>query len=460
MHGTRAIVVSLFLTTWPVLAGAPMFTALDRIDRVSGEEAGVQTLAFADIDGDSIVDMVSADGDNEEVSLFRGVGDGTFGAPELIGEIDLPTAVVIADLTSPFVSGGDVDGNLDVVVGDDIGGLQIFIGHGDGTFDPPDQSFDDLDTVEIAGLAAADFDGDGRDDVAILESFDGVYFLCNEQGTMQPCPTAVVFLDEFSFELADIDVGDFDGAGDLDVAVVDRETGDLFVVQGAGDGTFDEEIVPLSIGADVISPRALRVGRIDGDDIDDIAVVSFDFDTEVSTLTVFNGSASGLTNRADYPAGTFGDALVLNDLDRDGDLDAIVVGQEELVATGDAVLLLGDGQGGFGAPAGTAVAALAGGRGVEAVDLDGDGDSDLVGVVEAGTQLQVLLNEAAVAPVCVGDCNGNGTVAISELVRGVNIALGRAAVGECTAMDRNGNGAVAISELVAAVSNLLSGCSV
>ena len=61
--------------------------------------------------------------------------------------------------------------------------------------------------------------------------------------------------------------------------------------------------------------------------------------------------------------------------------------------------------------------------------------------------------------VCVGDCNGDGTVAINELITGVNIALGSAALDACPAFDGSGDGTVAINELIAAVNAALAGCA-
>ncbi len=389
-----------------------------------------------------------------------GVGDGTFRAPQLIGEVDLPTAVAVADVTSAFISGGDVDGIPDVIAADELGGLQIFIGRGDGTFDPPDQSFDDLETVEITGVAVADFDGDGRSDVALLESFDGVYFLCNDAGTLQPCPTSVVLLDDFSFELVDIDVGDFNGGG-LDIAVADFDAGLAYVIYGNGDGTFDELIEPIEIGEVGVEVQALRVGRIDANDTDDLVVLSFDSESNpaTSSLSVFTGSeGSTAMDRADFPAGDLGVALVLDDIDGDEVLDVVVVGEEEFGDNEFSGFLRGTG-GEFEAPLSAGLEAIAGARALESGDLDGDGKPDLVAVVDGGSRIQVLLNRSAARPVCAGDCDGDGAVAINELIRGVNIALGNADLASCVAVDRDGNDAVAINELIAAVNNALNGCA-
>jgi hypothetical protein len=63
------------------------------------------------------------------------------------------------------------------------------------------------------------------------------------------------------------------------------------------------------------------------------------------------------------------------------------------------------------------------------------------------------------APMCVGDCNGDGTVAINELITGVNIALGNQLLSTCPAFDADGDGSVAINELITAVNNALGACS-
>ncbi len=65
----------------------------------------------------------------------------------------------------------------------------------------------------------------------------------------------------------------------------------------------------------------------------------------------------------------------------------------------------------------------------------------------------------ALAPECVGDCDGDSEVQISELVRAVNIALSGAGIDRCALADANQDGTVAINELVIAVNNALLGCA-
>ncbi|HXQ23876.1 MAG TPA: hypothetical protein VN812_19505 [Candidatus Acidoferrales bacterium] len=59
---------------------------------------------------------------------------------------------------------------------------------------------------------------------------------------------------------------------------------------------------------------------------------------------------------------------------------------------------------------------------------------------------------------CVGDCNGNGSVTIDELLTLVNIALDAAPLPSCVAGNANHDGQITIDEILAAVNNALNGC--
>lgn len=71
-----------------------------------------------------------------------------------------------------------------------------------------------------------------------------------------------------------------------------------------------------------------------------------------------------------------------------------------------------------------------------------------------------LSHRAMGAPLCGGDCDGNGTVGINELLMGVSISLGRNTLAQCPAMDTRDSNAVQVADLVAAVGNALNGCPV
>ena len=70
----------------------------------------------------------------------------------------------------------------------------------------------------------------------------------------------------------------------------------------------------------------------------------------------------------------------------------------------------------------------------------------------------IALCPTATGTVCVGDCDGRGSVTIDELIKGINIALGAASLDQCPRFDTNGSGTVTIDELIKGVNNALTGC--
>jgi hypothetical protein len=70
----------------------------------------------------------------------------------------------------------------------------------------------------------------------------------------------------------------------------------------------------------------------------------------------------------------------------------------------------------------------------------------------------IAWSNSATAQVCVGDCNGDGSVTVDEIVTMVNIALGLSEVSSCAAADPGGDGMVTVDEILTAVNNALNGC--
>ncbi len=133
------------------------------------------SLASGDVDGDGILDLVTADEGTSTVTILpgngaAGMGDGTFSAPFSVASPGEARHVAIADLND--------DNHADLVVShDNIGALTILPGLGGG-------AFDDAVTYGIGRKAVqsliGDFDGVGMDDVAVIGETTGrVLFLLN-----------------------------------------------------------------------------------------------------------------------------------------------------------------------------------------------------------------------------------------------------------------------------------------
>lgn len=81
----------------------------------------------------------------------------------------------------------------------------------------------------------------------------------------------------------------------------------------------------------------------------------------------------------------------------------------------------------------------------------------------SGAPLAALTTDGSIEvteppPVCVGDCDGSGSVTIDELLLGVNMAIGSAGLSSCPVFNADGDNRISVNELVLAVNNALRGC--
>jgi hypothetical protein len=100
-----------------------------------------------------------------------------------------PYSIVIADFNR--------DGKLDLAIPAGSQSVAVLLGNGDGTFRAPIYTFDG----NGVGLASADFNGDGKPDLAAIGASGIAILLGNGDGTFQ---TATFISTEF-----------FDGKGNL-----------------------------------------------------------------------------------------------------------------------------------------------------------------------------------------------------------------------------------------------------
>ena len=182
------------------------------------------------------------------------------------------------------------------------------------------------------GFSTGDLDRDGLIDLVFPPPRLGdgmpVVFLQTATGWKQ---WDAVKWPEARFDYGDAGVADFDGDGNLDIALACHFSRN-FVLYGNGKGDFTR-MTELPRVNPAASSRALEVGDLDRDGRPDLVFLA-ELDLEMGTneqigsglVTVCLNAKSGwrAVEGAGGRSNLFGDQVVLGDFDADGDLDVLV----------------------------------------------------------------------------------------------------------------------------------------
>jgi hypothetical protein len=284
--------------------GAPTFYS-------TGPGSDPQGLALADLSGNGKLDLVVADTGTNSVSVFMGNGDGTFQAP-----VDYPTGG-----TYPTnVAVGDVngDGTPDIVViNNDSNDVSVLLGNGDGTFASP-ATYPDGATAAggvTAGssIVLADFNGDGKLDIAAENPVFGVSVLLNNGDGSFGSPALYTF--EYQNGITDLTAADLTGDGVMDL-VVAGGYGLGYVMLGNGDGAFTTSTIYDTPPSPAYGAGAVGVAVADfnGDGIPDLV-----FGSSGGQLAFLQGNGDGTFQPNVWvDAGPDPAYLTVGDFDGDG----------------------------------------------------------------------------------------------------------------------------------------------
>jgi hypothetical protein len=335
------------------------------------------TVIVGDFNHDGKLDLAVGAGGSfpSSILILLGKGDGTYHKPLTNGFSGTALQLAAADLNN--------DNHLDLAAVDAINNqVSIFLGSGNGMVgDHADLSLPA--SGGVAGSVAADFNGDGKLDVAVAQ------FNQNEKGitgfvTVLPGNGNGTFEKPIKNRVSNVGIGqlvaeDFNGDGKLDIATAFvPATGGISVVLGNGDGTFGSPIdSPINITLNV---QNMIGGNFNDDNKADLVLLSLDNSNAFSPLYVLlsNGDGTFQPNLVyNVPEIAFG--LTAGDFNHDGNLDIAVAA----TVSDELLIFLGRGDGTFAAPISYGMPGLTP-TNVKAADFNGDGKIDLVATTSQG----------------------------------------------------------------------------
>ena len=177
-------------------------------------KADFALIATGDFNGDGIPDFVTPNyfEFGGSPTIFLGKGDGTFTFKKVSFTLDyFPTSVVVGDFNR--------DGVLDLAFSD-LNGVEIALGNGDGTFNETSASPIAVPT-ELYSLQVGDFNHDGKLDLAGWDTYFGqiVILLGAGDGTFAVTETSPG-VSAPAFGTRQMAAADFNGDGAPDVALL------------------------------------------------------------------------------------------------------------------------------------------------------------------------------------------------------------------------------------------------
>lgn len=316
-------------------------SALEPITTIAGQ-FGLRESIGADVNGDGRVDVISLNTELQTLSVSTG-GDSLFNSP---------VSISLADYALPLENSVSIESN-------------------------------------IQALSRADLDGDGSDEI-ILRIADGILIYRWNGTTLETIQQV-----QIEGETHVMSVADFDGDGDVDIAIgVRNHQGDesLRIMKNDA-GTFMQSVVlPLDVRIKGDSARQILIQDWTNDGLPDISVLTFS-----DALQIFKNRGSlqfePLAAPAPFPPGVV-ESVAVSDFNKDGMLDiaALHQGQQGLslfLACGEGMTFNGLKEIRLSSSAPALESFM-----LRAVDLDSDGDLDLVAARSLLDQLIVIRNLA------------------------------------------------------------------
>jgi flagellin len=328
---------------------------------------------------------------------------GTFGAAISSSSTSGASDIKVADLNG--------DGLDDIVrLNGASSYVATYLSQGDGSYTVSFTANAGLAGPAGRGLTIGDIDSDGDNDLA--------YYVPIGVGAMQYLQIAlndgsggftVGQLLDAGRSLYDVELGDLNGDGNLDMVAITGNNNSYHVYLGNGNGTFTA--LATSNGSAGQDPGAITLGDFDGDSALDMVIVS---NNGTPQFRYFRNTGSGTF--AAYTAFDSGFAAVdveSADFNNDGNLDVI---------NSAGRIVLGNGNGTFGTGAATGLSGM-----LDVADVNGDGNMDVLSITTSAFFVSLgngdgtfaaatsITTAAGLTDTGIGDFNGDGVLDLAAV---------------------------------------------
>lgn len=302
---------------------------VQKIDSVNGTYKG----AVEDFNNDGYLDVVFCQEYYDALAVLLGFGDGTFRDPiiYLTGAGSYPTSITANDF--------NLDGKLDIAVANNHqNSISILLGYGNGTFSSQSVYFLYNNGAPLS-IISRDFNNDKWPDVAIGiqgQNSLGIFF---GKGNGTFLPPFISLTGDGSIP-QDINAGDFNKDGQLDIIIANTDSGNVGIILGHVYGSFFNEI-NYSTGNNSY-PFSIGLGDFNNDGRLDVVVSNMLDDN----IAVFLGYASeNFVSTTTKRIGKLSEpvSIAVGDFNNDTCLDVVVADR----GTNEIVVLQGTGYGTF-----------------------------------------------------------------------------------------------------------------
>ena len=388
-------------------------------------ENGPLSVKLGDVNGDGILDMVTANRVSNSASVLLGNGNGTFGGQTSFATGSAPDSVTLGDVNG--------DGKLDIVTTNgNTDDASVLLGNGNGTFQTQISTTAFAMGSALRSVTLGDVNGDGKLDIitANFGTDSAGVLLGNGNGTFLNPTTFTTGIGSTPFSVT---LGDVNRDGILDIVTANQGNSSASVLLGNGNGTFGGQ---TSFVTGTV-PCSVTLGDVNGDGKLDILTANAGDATASVLLGNGNGTFGGQTP---FTTDTQPISVTLGDVNGDGKLDIITANY----GSNSASILLGIGDGTFATQANFTTGTKP--YSVTLGDVNGDGALDIVTANRNSNNATILLNTATstnsvnFAPqatfttgfrpisVKLGDLNGDGILdmvnANSAFSNTVSVILG------------------------------------